>query len=144
MSKSFVDTLLELDGKSIRWNCEAEPADAAEFFKRAEQYNRMKKMENLIPDIDKCVPLTKFPSSVSFSNPNNGNQNHKYIVGSECSRVLYVQVNPFYFKGEKKSLERIAAEIEAVGEIHGADEISSEFKDNLLGGRTLEVRLWWD
>ncbi len=144
MSKSFVDVLLELDGKSIRWNCEADPADAAEFFKRAEEYNGMENMGFLIFDIDKCIPLTCFPSPAGFPNPNNGTKNHKYKIGSEYSRVLYVQVNPFYFKGEKKSLERIAAEIEAVGEIHGADEISSEFKDNLLGGRTLEVRLWWD
>jgi len=143
MSKTLVDTLLELDRQALRWQVEVEPETAFRFFARAEEYNSMKEMSTLIFDIDKIIPLTQFPETNGWPNPNNGKQNHKYKVGNECSRVLYVEINPFYFKGEKRSLEEIAAQIEAVGQNHGADEVSSEITSG-EGWKHLSVRLWWD
>lgn len=95
----------------------------------------MERMEFLIADLDRLIPPMKFRDG----NPNNGLPHHRYAVGNEGSRVLYLTVRKAYLKPDF-DYEALKRNLERVAKAHGADETWPTEDDPY----TLVYRIWWD
>ena len=110
-NSALLTALYALDTISLEYRVNLIPEDAAEFFRASEPYNDMKGMETLIADIDRLIPGSEY-----------GKPNHRYSVGNEGSRVLYVKIVTAYLIGTPWRKDRFLERVAAIAAAHGADE----------------------
>ena len=88
---TLVDAALALDRKSLSYRVELTPAQAVEFVRRADTYNGFTQddLARLICGIGCLIPPMDF-------GPDNGQPHHRFLVGNEGSRVIYLEVVKSY------------------------------------------------
>lgn len=132
---SQVAKILAVDSEFLRYSVEVDPDVAEEFLSKAEEYSDMLKMGRMMQKINRIIPKMNFGGD----NPNNDAHTHTVKIGNECSRVIYIILKKHYLKSI--NIEKLCSDIEAIGQDHGADEVS--FVNN-ESDFCAQVRLWWD
>lgn len=142
----IVQALLSLEAAgSLQHQVELAPLFALEFAQHAEPHGvDTATLVGFIETVNGTVPPMKFASG----NPNNGSSHHKFSIGKEYKRVVYVNIVTCYFSGagvgdkpEGEAARKVKAlidELTSVGELYGAKEITTE-EDEL----SFSIRFWW-
>ena len=125
INNNILEIFNELDNHSIRHQVEFRPNEAAQ----------IKDVSDLVKNINKIIPLMNYPGN----NPNNGHTHHKFKVGRECGRVLYLNVVKAYMPKEFNWNHFFGA-LKELGRDFHADE--NELHENSSGSMTW--RYWWD
>lgn len=133
----LVRCCLEMDSRSLRWNCELNPTEAFNFLAASKEYNEMKNLTGMVEKINKIIPKMQYGGE----NPNNGKTFHTFTVGNECSRVIYINIIKYYLKSRftDSDITNLITKIQGLGRNAGADEISVDETDTKA-----TIRLWWD
>jgi hypothetical protein len=137
--KRQVDTALAMDKEFHDWQAEFMPDSALAFVRRAEVYNRItrKGIVGLVKLINDKAPTLQLGSD----NCNTGRANHRYKIGNEGSRVIYVHLDAwatdpgFVWKKFVKEIEQYAKKQATCDEFHVKE---------MHGGRFITIRIWWD
>jgi hypothetical protein len=147
-----VKALLELDRWSTNYQVETTPAEARDFFRCDEAYNEYnpKKVLDLIRKIDERVPPMAFADTgPNWPNPNNGLAHHRYLIGNEGSRVLYLTISPNYFAsfrpkpGDRHQTVPTFAALKSTFEQYAKTAKVDEFTASETPNRWT-FRFWWD
>jgi hypothetical protein len=131
----------ENDTHSIRHQVEMQPSEAVEFCQGCQGINEAtnKNLTRFVKSVNEMIPAIKFDDG----NPNNGRSHHTFIVGQECSRVIYVTFAKYYLKGynwtgqEYNELERL---LKNTASRFNADEMCVTENDE----HSFTFRAWWD
>jgi hypothetical protein len=154
---SLVEAVLELDEWSMDYRITLEPDQAAEWARRVGGYNAATScvLAGLVKAINKIIPPMNFkprPATTlgahlypEVENPNNGKPHHKFRVGREGSRVVYVSIARRYLTlaAEPQSeadYEKMKSCLIGVGRNRQADEVDV-VEESETG---LTIRYWWD
>ena len=138
-----VAAALMLDRVSIRYLVEFNPDEAIEFLQHAEGYNEYTPdiLVNLVKKINELIPPMKFPDP---DNPNNGKLHHKFIIGNEGTRVIYLKISKFYldeqFQGKKFDYKELEDRLAMLAK----DAKASEYSTEVNNGAEFRYRIWWD
>ncbi len=86
----MISAAFALDDLSLQWKAEFEALDAVEFGRSAIPHGNMEQKEliDAIRAINEIMPRMQFAPG----NSNNGRHAHKFVIGREYKRVLYVTV----------------------------------------------------
>jgi hypothetical protein len=130
---------LTLDKLSIHYTVEFSPAEALFFVSRADAYNDFSKQDltRFIERVNEIIPRMNYGGI----NPNNGNPFHKFDIGNEGSRVIYVKIVKGYLR--EHTAQQWAAMISSLqsnGKRAHADEI--HVVENADG--FIKLRFCWD
>lgn len=142
-SQAIVGAALLLDEISINHAIELRPVDAEQFASLARPFNNCTRegFVSLIKAINALVPPMNYPDVNGRPNPNNGNPHHKFRVGKENSRVLYLVIHKGYLRGwADKDFDLLAKQLSSMAKAACADESDIEEK----GDFTFSYRFWWD
>lgn len=133
----LVEALIALEtAGSLHHQVELNPAQALEFAAGCEGHGvDNESLVELVQRINNAVP----PMEYGPSNPNTGKAHHKFYVGKEYSRVVYVLLVGNYFP-DKKEIARAVRQIEQIGRHLHAQEVSTRTE----GADSQRIRLWWD
>jgi hypothetical protein len=143
MGLSKVDVALMLDGLSTDYLVEFSPGEALEFVRRAEAYNEFtaQDLEKLVEQVNRLIPPMRFPNP---ENPNNGLPHHRFKIGNEGSRVIYLIIRKFYlkpeFQGRRIDYAELARQLENLGREAHASECHVVVDDEY----EFTYRFWWD
>jgi len=132
---------LMLDRASTHYQVEYTPGEAWSFVVRAEAYNNFTSdiLSELVERINALIP----PMQYGTDNPNNGKPHHRFQIGNEGSRVLYVEILKTYLKGRWGDVEyeRLATALATLG--YGANANEASRVDGNSPAR-FRFRFWWD
>lgn len=130
-------TLLDLDKQSIHWKVELDPEQTLQFVSEADAYNGFTQddLVKLVKSVNEIIPPMKFPGE----NPNNGKTHHKFIVGNECSRVIYLQIIKTYLPKDF-DYTNLIVRLSEIGAKANADE--NDLHENENG--SFKWRWWFD
>lgn len=145
-----VEAALALDEVSIDYRVEMRPDEAREFCRRAPAYNGFTEddLTRLIDQVGEAIP----PMEFGGTNPNNGKPHHRFHVGNEGSRVIYLDVDPSYFRtfrpGEDSpwhgeavpTFEGLEGLLGRYAEVANADEFTATRESDVRW----TFRFWWD
>jgi hypothetical protein len=145
MSNRTVQAALALDPLSTHWQVELTPEDAHLFVCAAEDYNNFTRADlaTLIQRIDHAIPPIQF----NPGNPNNGKPHHKYRIGNEGSRVIYLDIHKGYLKGRwaPADYDHLAQYLKALAVAAHADEYDIDQDIDFTPPDGLwTFRFWWD
>ena len=129
----LVAAVLALDLYAAHYRVQMEPEEARSFARLCPAEDGS--LAVLFDAIDQAIPVMSFGPG----NPNNGMPAHTYEVGSEHSRVVYLDWPRSY---APKGFDFLALEtrLREIAEDAGADEYGPE-ADGPFGFR---YRFWWD
>lgn len=134
----IVKATLALDPHSLTYQVQMTPDEAREYVEGLPpSYNGWTRAGalRLLDAVNGLIP----PMQFNEGNPNNGHPHHKFKVGREGSRVLYVWVAKAYLPDDY-NYERLDALLADAGRDAQADEITCQ--DDTEHG--YEFRFWWD
>lgn len=135
--RDLVAAALALDAHALFYRVRLDPAEARSFARLRGNLaaDDGSTLAVLIEAIDQAIPVMNFGPD----NPNTGQPSHTYEVGSENSRVLYLDWTRSY---ATKDFDWPALEsrLREIAEDAGADEFGPE-EDGIFGFR---YRFWWD
>lgn len=137
MKLEMIETVRKMDEAFLRYQVEVTPADARDLAYNLQDYNEAtsKCLVALIDDIGALVPTMNFPGD----NPNNGFPHHKFVIGRELSRVLYLKIVKACMPKGFEYLT-LAKRLSKLAKMASADEF--DVVENDSGGFT--ARFWWD
>jgi hypothetical protein len=132
-----IEAAVAVDEGFLQWTAEFGPAEALEFAQHCQGYNNAsnKRLTGLIQYVNDHAPKMKFAGT----NANNGHPSHRFKIGREYSRVVYVVLDRQgmdpEFKWDKylKGIERHAKTKAECDEFHVTEE-----------DRRISIRIWWD
>lgn len=142
---SLVDLLLEVDKLSIHYQVEIDPEEMDDFARRSAVYNGLER-ENLIRFVryvNSAIPKIDFGAS----NPNSGRAFHKFHVGNEGSRVIYIHVAKFYLyrhSPEEWTDEKIRILGDSIARFAKKNARADEADIVKDDAHALIIRVWWD
>lgn len=133
-----VEAALFIDRLSQQYQIQFTPAEAREFVAQADDYNKFEKADlvRLVEKINEMIPPMDFGST----NPNTGRPHHRFIIGNECSRVIYVEVYKGYLSWKPTRYLLLAEQLHAASQSAHADEAGLTQDDM----NTFRFRFWWD
>ena len=142
-----VEAAVVLDELALEYSVEMTPEEARAFFMKA-----LSKGEDparvlvLIGEVDRLMPRME----MGPNNPNTGRKAHRYVVGREGSRVLYVRYVRAYASLEASaglSLRVMKLNHGVTVQYAGVNRTvpvgASEVHDRSDDGEVI-VRFWWD
>lgn len=134
----MVEAALELDKYSIDYLVEFPPKEAREFVSRAEAYNGFTQegLVELIDEIGNLIPLKDYGPD----NPNTGQPHHRFRIGNEGSRVIYLEIYETYMPKDYGKYELLFENLKNLGYAARADEVD-EVDPGIF---TRGIRYWWD
>lgn len=132
----LITVALQLDNLSLNYRIEFQPDTAAAFVCCANAHNVTAcDLVMLIDSINAAIPRMQFAPG----NSNNGRPHHKFLIGNEYSRVIYVQIAKAYLPVDF-DYNALTARLKSLANTAQADESTVEENDS--DGFTF--RFWWD
>src|SRR3990167_4863663 len=137
-----VTAALDLDEHSLNYRVEYSPDEALQFSVQVGGYNESPPAlaGKLIQSFDLPIPPMQFGMCNGYPNPNNGKPHHKYLLGREGSRVMYVQVHKNYLP-DSFNYDLLARTLKSLAQAAGADEY---YQDDSFSAYSFVYRIWWD
>ena len=149
MISPTISAAVALDHVSIQHKIDFSPVEARRFAARCESHGVENwRLRRMIREIDKLIPPMYYPSRyVSPPNPNHGRPHHRYTLGKEYSRVVYLHIvkahlgnqPPYQFRPEF-DYNALTSALYDIASRYGADEF--DVVENSDTAYT--VRVWWD
>jgi len=129
---TIIQSTLSLDNVCSEYRVKFTPEEAQLFCAIRDH-----KLGELLDEIDAIVPVKNYKPG----NPNNGHPHHKYLIGREHSRVLYVHVVRAYLPDDE-AVQTILSHLARLANEYGADEYGAN--ETMLERNEIEYRIWWD
>jgi hypothetical protein len=135
LDNKFIQGALAVDEVSTHFRIEFAPDTARAFVRIADAYNGFNQCDlvNLIDAVNDAIP----PMLYGPGNPNNGRPHHKFLIGNEGSRVIYVNVTKAYLPASF-NYAQLTSKLKAIGRRAHADEMDE------TGTHSYQFRYWWD
>jgi len=131
--------VMSLDAEFTQYRVELEPNDALEFLSST-TYNLAtgERLAELILELGKMIPPMQYSMINGEQNPNNGRTHHKFYVGREYSRVIYLEIVKAYMPKywDWTTFDR---DVKRLANLAMAEEFSAAHEEH-----SVSYRLWWD
>jgi hypothetical protein len=137
MKTTFLETALALDATGAQYQIEFRADEAVQFVSAlpSEEQAAAWGLLGFIKYCNKTIPAMDY----GVGNPNTGHSHHRFLIGREYSRVVYLQFAKAYFpKGY--DFNKLASRLSARAKRAEADEVN--IHENTDMG--FKMRVWWD
>lgn len=133
----LLDTAFTLDGASTHYRIEFSPTQALKFIQRADPQSECWSREPLafLQAINQTIPAMQFGAG----NPNNGKPHHRFFIGREFTRVIYLDMAMAYLENTVEDLPALIEKISQLGFEYHAQE-SAVYEQSAAG---ILFRFWW-
>ncbi len=126
------------DNVSNSYRIEFTPEQAVAFLETADPQSQCwnSHLANFARAINEAVPRIQFGNQ----NPNDGQFHHRFLIGREYTRVIYLDIAKAYLRDVVKDMNGFISELKKIGRDYHAYEVEVERNDD---GAIL-IRYWWD
>jgi hypothetical protein len=140
MNKKLISAVHNLDRLSHHHTVTMSPAEARAFALHADSHPQpAEELRAMLKELDAAMPKMDFGMLNGRPNPNNGRMAHRYKIGKEYSRVVYLETAKRSYR-QKIDWATIGKKLCAIGKKYGVDE-SDIVEDDEHG---FTIRFWWD
>lgn len=142
-NRDFYKTMFEL---SLYHRMKLPYDEVLEYVNAIGGYNEFEanRVKQMLYEIDQIIPRVYY----NPKNPNNGKQNFELEIGREGSPVIYLTVREFS-KDRQHIIDDLLDLMPAIKQVAERVGKCDEFTQDLevfpiLGGRQVQIRMWWD